>query len=31
MAVELDDKVETISLLNSYVHYVPADVANRRP
>jgi CBS domain-containing protein len=31
MAVDLDDKVETISLLNAYVHYVPADVANRRP
>jgi CBS domain-containing protein len=31
MAVDLDDKVETITLLNAYVHYVPADIANRRP
>ena len=31
MAVDLDDKVETISLLNAYIHYVPTDVANRRP
>lgn len=30
MAVDLDEKVETIALLNEYVHYVPADVANRR-
>ena len=30
MAVDLDEKVETITLLNEYVHYVPADVANRR-
>jgi CBS domain-containing protein len=27
MAVDLDDKVETITLLNAYVHYVPADIA----
>ena len=31
MAVDLDEKVETITLLNAYVHYVPADIANRRP
>jgi CBS domain-containing protein len=31
LAVDLDDKVETISLLNAYVQYVPADIANRRP
>jgi len=31
MAVDLADKVETITLLNEYVHYVPADIANRQP
>jgi CBS domain-containing protein len=31
MAVDMDDKIETITLLNEYVHYVPADLANRRP
>jgi CBS domain-containing protein len=31
MAVDLNDKVETITMLNAYVHYVPADVADRRP
>lgn len=30
MAVDLDDKLETITLLNAYVHSVPADLANRR-
>jgi len=30
MAVDLDDKVETITLLNEYVQCVPADGANRR-
>ncbi|HMF97230.1 MAG TPA: CBS domain-containing protein [Vicinamibacterales bacterium] len=29
MAVDLDDKAETITLLNAYVHYVPGDVSNR--
>jgi CBS domain-containing protein len=31
VAADLDDKAETITLLNSYVHYVPGDIANRRP
>ena len=31
MAVDLDDKAETITLLNAYVHYVPVDIANPRP
>jgi CBS domain-containing protein len=31
MAVALDDRAETITLLSEYVHYVPADIANRRP
>jgi len=31
MAVDLDDKAETISLLNAYVQSVPADLVNRRP
>ena len=31
MAVDLDEKIETITLLNAYVHYVPADITNRRP
>src|SRR5262245_42232629 len=31
MAVDLDDKAETITLLNAYVHSVPSDIANRRP
>ena len=30
MAVDLDDKAETITLLNAYVHYVPAVISNRR-
>src|SRR6476646_337753 len=30
MAVDLDDKLETITLLNAYVHSMPADLANRR-
>lgn len=30
MAVDLNDKLETITLLNAYVHSVPADLANRR-
>jgi CBS domain-containing protein len=30
MAVDLDDKVETITLLNAYVQSVPADGANGR-
>ena len=31
MAVDLDDKAETISLLHAYVQGVPGDIANRRP
>jgi CBS domain-containing protein len=31
IAVDLDDKAETITLLNAYVHCVPGDIANRRP
>lgn len=27
LAVELDEKDEALSLLNAYVHYIPADVA----
>ena len=30
MAVDLDDKLETITLLNAYVHSVPPDGLNRR-
>jgi len=30
MAVDLDDKAETITLLNAYVHHVPAVLSNRR-
>jgi len=30
MAVDLDDKLETITLLNAYVHSVPHDGASRR-
>jgi CBS domain-containing protein len=30
MAVDLDDKLETITLLNAYVHSVPHDGTNRR-
>ncbi len=30
MAIDLDDKLETITLLNAYVHSVPADLAPRR-
>ena len=30
MAVDLDDKLETITLLNAYVHSMPADLASRR-
>jgi CBS domain-containing protein len=30
MAVDLDDKLETITLLNAYVHSVPQDGTNRR-
>jgi CBS domain-containing protein len=30
MAVDLDDKLETITLLNAYVHSVPHDSTNRR-
>lgn len=30
MAVDLADKLETITLLNAYVHSVPADLAPRR-
>ncbi len=30
MAVDIDEKLETITLLNAYVHSVPGDVANRR-
>jgi CBS domain-containing protein len=26
MAADLDDKVEAITLLNAYVHYIPADL-----
>jgi len=29
MAVDLDDKLETITQLNAYVHSVPANVLNR--
>lgn len=31
LAVDLDDKAETITLLNAYVQWVPGDIANRRP
>ncbi len=31
MAVDLDDKTDTITFLNAYVHSVPGDIANRRP
>jgi CBS domain-containing protein len=31
VAADLDDKAETISLLNAYVQCVPGDIANRRP
>jgi CBS domain-containing protein len=31
MDVALDDKVDTITMLNEYVHSVPADIGNRRP
>lgn len=31
LAVDLDDKADTITYLNAYVHCVPADLANRRP
>lgn len=31
MAVDLDDKAETITLLNAYVQCVPGDIANGRP
>jgi hypothetical protein len=27
MAADLDDKEEAISLLNAYVHYIPADLS----
>jgi len=27
MAADLDDKAEAISLLNTYVHYIPADLS----
>ncbi len=27
LAVELDDREETLTLLNTYVHYIPADFA----
>jgi len=27
MAADLDDKAEAISLLNAYVHYIPADLS----
>ena len=30
VAVDLDEKVETITLLNAYVHSVPVDITNRR-
>jgi CBS domain-containing protein len=30
MAVDLDDKLETITLLNAYVHSVPPDLASPR-
>jgi len=30
MAVDLDEKLETITLLNAYVHSVPQDGTNRR-
>jgi len=30
MAVDLDDKLETITLLNAYVHSVPHVGTNRR-
>jgi len=30
MAADLDEKVQTITVLNEYVHYVPADIMNRR-
>jgi CBS domain-containing protein len=30
MAIDLDEKLETITLLNAYVHSVPGDLANRR-
>jgi CBS domain-containing protein len=31
LAVDLDEKVDTITFLNAYVHDVPPDLANRRP
>ena len=31
VAVDLDEKVETITHLNAYVHSVPIDITNRRP
>ena len=30
VAVDLDEKVETITLLNAYVHSVPADITKRQ-
>jgi CBS domain-containing protein len=30
LAVELDDREETLTLLNAYVHYIPADLAPAR-
>ena len=30
MAVDIDEKLETITLLNAYVHSVPGNLANRR-
>jgi CBS domain-containing protein len=30
MAVDLDDKLETITLLNAYVHSIPGDAVDRR-
>jgi CBS domain-containing protein len=31
MAVDIDEKLATITLLNAYVHSVPGDLASRRP
>ena len=30
LALEIDERDEAISLLNAYVHYIPADMAPRR-
>ncbi len=30
LAMELDDREETLTLLNAYVHYIPADLAPAR-